>query len=223
MSRSRASTQRYIKYAAMELEDDLMDTYACNYNYDNVFATSQQSSGKDNVAELQMLVAAFPEVDASVVQDIYIAKNYDLCATAEALSGLMAPEPTVQSDTDEEDQWSFHDEMEDNASVASLDWVVVQDEWDVAEDEIATESCRSYSDVLLTPFTGNGVPFAFLPPSKPTRDSPAEASNTDNESDSYEEINDYYGIKEYAQRRAHQDRTHPKKGKAAKSVSKKTK
>ncbi|EQC38590.1 hypothetical protein SDRG_04293 [Saprolegnia diclina VS20] len=233
--RSRAATHKgatshyHMKYSAMELEDELMDSYACNYNFDHGHAASHRqvqtsATASDATADLQMLVTAFPEVDAAIVQDIFIAKNYDVCSTAEALSGLMAPAPvvTAPSDTDDDDdQWSFHDDAEDTASVGSLDWVVVQDDWDVADDGGAHPSCRSYSDVLVAPFAGQGVPFEFFPPAKALRDdAPVVTTHSSNiEKDAFQEVNDYYSIKEYGQRRAHHDRLHPRKTKAAKAPS----
>ncbi|OQR99233.1 hypothetical protein ACHHYP_07178 [Achlya hypogyna] len=230
MYEHRSKTSHYhLKYSAMEVEDELMDSYACNYNFDHGHAANHrqvQTTASNSSADLQMLVTAFPEIDASIIQDIFIAKNYDVCGTAEALSGLMAPSTAaaVQSDTDNEDQWSYHDDLdEETASVGSLDWVVVHDEWDVAVDEDSPNpSCRSYSDVLVAPFAGNGVPFAYMPPVKPTRgDGPTEVARANEDKDLHEETNDYYGIKEYAQRRCHYDRTHPRKGKSVKAPASK--
>ncbi|KAF0687939.1 Aste57867_20431 [Aphanomyces stellatus] len=218
--------QSFARLNSLDYHDEIMDAYGGSYNYDFGVSTHQHESiqsqhavvdDEQHESNLSMLISAFPDVDASIVHDIFLAKNFDLCGTAEALSGLMpTPAPPSAalvsahlSDTDPDDDdgdddgdWSFQDEADESASVGSVDWVVVPDEWEVVDAN--ANSCRSYSAALLAPYGGPGTPFEVAPPATPLSRAASVTSTkaTAAAKETQEEnlCEDYYGIKEYGQR-----------------------
>jgi hypothetical protein len=201
------------------------------------YENSYDNKGRNHVrnccssSDLEMLMIAFPEIEPSIIRDIFFAKDCDVCNTTQVLSGLMVS-PTVpsnssqcQSNVDVEDvEWIYHDDMEDAALDGSVDWVVVENEWEVVTGSCHGESCQSYSDVLVAPYVGDGSPFQVTIPttSFTKRRSVTQRRGSLSRDDSGDErmMDDYYRIKEFGQRRAHIDRTHPRKVKS-KSASKK--
>ncbi|RHY33684.1 hypothetical protein DYB32_003541 [Aphanomyces invadans] len=244
----RSSVQSFARLTSLDYQDEMMDAYGGSYNYDygmsihheSIQTMAQQTSAafseEESESNLSMLMNAFPEVDPLVVQDVFIAKNYDICGTAEILSGLLpattGAEVTVattgNSDTegDDDDEWSFHDADDDISSVASVDWVVVQEEWNDDESKNVKSFGRSYSDVLLAPHSGHRQPFQSLAAPQPAAPSSLNSSSTKTSKVAAEDhqqslSDDYYGIKEYGERArlGRRPSSHPKakanSGKAA--------
>ncbi|RHX98071.1 hypothetical protein DYB36_005621 [Aphanomyces astaci] len=235
------NAQSFARLNSLDYHDEIMDAYGGSYNYDYGVSSHHGSiqtmahqatsaiSEEESESNLSMLMNAFPEVDPSIVQDIFIAKNFDVCGTAEILSGLLPPSTEVPavvvptsgtSDTDGDDdgEWSYHD-ADDAASVGSVDWVVVHDEWEVVDPNTSSTFGRSYSDVLLAPHAGLREPFetvasqSIVPSTPSTSSSPLTASSTkDAAEDQYSLCDDYYDIKEYGQRArlSRRPSSHPK-------------
>ncbi|KAG9416598.1 hypothetical protein AC1031_000993 [Aphanomyces cochlioides] len=228
--------QSFARLNSLDYHDEIMDAYGGSYNYDygvpahhesiQTIQAQQSVVGEDEyVSSLGMLISAFPDVDPSIVHDIFTAKNFDVCGTAECLSGLIPPSSTSSNpvmdasihDSDPEDgDWSYLDETDDQVSIASsVDWVVVHDEFEVGDQ--STSVCRSYSDVLLASHGANQTPFQSINVTSSQTPIVVTAPPTKRRDEAEEEslCHDYYDIKAYGQRARLASRRHTKTAKSS--------
>lgn len=94
----------------------------------------------------EMLHFAFPDVDSSVVEDVLVAKNYDLADSAQVLSSFTAETGKLVEEYDVIDKTEEDGEKND-------EWVVVQDDWELIDDD--GTRVPTYSEVVMTPFVSS--------------------------------------------------------------------
>lgn len=153
--------------------------------------------------KFELLRFAFPDIDGCIVEDVLVAKNYELADAAQVLSSFTAETGRLLSEYDivekpHQSQWT--------SATSSMEWVVVHDEWEVIDEE--GTKVPTYCEVLAAPHVGHWKQRTppFTPPSQAAQhkvpsgrtdsDVIDEAAATDEMS-----VDDYSEIKHFGQRR----------------------
>jgi len=230
-SHHHRKNDQYSKYLSHRIQREYMDMEDSYLDYQEypVYHQTLTASPSTDESNLERLITTFHQIEPSIVRDIFVAKDYDVCQTAIVLSEFITPSPPQvhhQEECESEQSFCIMDPLEQEQSfceyemdmeIPNAEWVVVQDDWEVVD---SVDDCvKSYCEALKSSSVDTTTPSPqFLSPQKSTTSTKLSNHTDESDKDHTEKskhIDDYYGIKEFGQRRSHQDRCHPRKRKSS--------